>query len=96
MSDNTFLVVLTAASIGLVVLLVARWKLNAFIALLVASMFMGIAAVSRGISFTPAGGAAKPLAMVDVLEMFQTGMGKTLGGIGAILVLGAILGNLGR
>lgn len=94
MSDNTFLVVLTAASIGLVILLVARWKMNAFIALLVASMLMGIAAVTRGISGTPAGGAAKPLAMLDVLEMFQTGMGKTLGAIGAILVLGAILGKL--
>jgi H+/gluconate symporter-like permease len=51
-------------------------------------------AVTRGLPYTSADGATRTLALNDIVEMFQTGMGRTLGGIGAILCLGAILGKL--
>jgi GntP family gluconate:H+ symporter len=65
--------------IALLVMLVAWRKLNAFVALFAAALFVGLAA---GLS---------PLA---VLKAFQDGIGATLGGIVAVLALGAMVGRL--
>lgn len=85
---------MTLTAIGLLVFLVARLKISAFIALMLSSLFLGGMAVFRGLPYTPVDGIQRALLLTDIVEMFQTGMGKTLGGIGAILCLGAILGKL--
>jgi GntP family gluconate:H+ symporter len=94
MSDNTFLLAMTLTAIGLLVFLVARLKLNAFLGLTLSSLFLGGMAVARGLPYTSADRVKRALALNDIVEMFQTGMGRTLGGIGAILCLGAMLGKL--
>jgi GntP family gluconate:H+ symporter len=73
------LVTLALAAVGALVLLVTWLKLNAFLALLGVALVFGRAA---GLSWTAALGA------------FQDGMGATLGGVAAVLVLGAMIGRL--
>ena len=65
--------------IGLLFLLIARVKLNAFLAFLLVSLFVGV---------------AEGMDALDVVESIQTGVGKTLGGLVLILGLGAMLGKL--
>lgn len=92
--DST-LIALTGLAIGALVLLVTRWKINAFIALLVASLIVGGGAVLLGhgkVQLTPA--QPVPFTLIDVLKSFQEGLGGTLGGIAAVLGLGAMLGRL--
>ena len=91
--DSIFLLLLTMGVIGLLILMVARLKINAFIALMLSSLLLGSGAAWRGLSFTPTGGVPRPLTLIDVVEIFQSGMGKTLGSIGAIICLGAMLGK---
>lgn len=67
-----------AAVVGLVVLL-SRFKLNAFLGLLLASVFVGI------------GTGMKP---VEIAKAFQDGMGTTLGFIAIVVGLGTMLGRL--
>ncbi|HYE33022.1 MAG TPA: gluconate:H+ symporter [Methylomirabilota bacterium] len=74
-----FLLLLALFALGLLVALVTWRKWNAFIALLLASMLVGI------------GAGLPPLA---ALVAFQEGLGATLGGIAGILALGAMLGKL--
>jgi GntP family gluconate:H+ symporter len=91
--DSQFLVYLTLGVIGFLVLMVAKFRLHAFIALMLSALLLGAGTVWRGLSFTPASGTPQLLTMLDVVKLFQTGMGNTLGGIGAILCLGAMLGK---
>ena len=74
-----FLLLLAFGAIGLLVLLVTWLKWNAFLALFLAALLVGI------------GGGLAPLA---ALKAFQDGMGATLGGIAAVIALGAIVGKL--
>ncbi|MEO6245083.1 MAG: gluconate:H+ symporter, partial [Opitutaceae bacterium] len=64
---------------ALLVTLVTWRKLNGFIALLLAAMLVGL------------GAGMAPLA---ALKAFQDGVGATLGGIAAVIALGAMLGKL--
>jgi GntP family gluconate:H+ symporter len=73
------LLLIAFAGIGLLVVLVTWWKLNAFVALFIAALFVGIAA------------GMEPLA---VLKAFQDGIGVTLGGIAGVIALGAMVGRL--
>src|SRR5688572_15504231 len=73
------LLVLALIAIGILVALVTWRKLNAFLALFVAALIVGI-------------GAGMP--PLDALKAFQDGMGATLGGIAAVIALGAIVGKL--
>jgi GntP family gluconate:H+ symporter len=92
-SDSTYIVILTLATIAALVLMVAKLRINAFIALTISSLILGSGVVLRGLPFTPAGEATRALTLLDVVAIFQTGMGKTLGGIGGIVCLGAMLGK---
>jgi GntP family gluconate:H+ symporter len=74
-----FLLLLALVAIGVLVVLVTWRKLNAFLALFVAALIVGI------------GGGMEPLA---ALKAFQDGIGATLGGIAAVIALGAIVGKL--
>ena len=73
------LLLIAFAGIGLLVVLVTWRKLNAFVAVFIAALFVGIAA------------GMAPLA---VLKAFQEGIGATLGGIAAVIALGAMVGRL--
>ncbi len=66
-------------SIALIVFLIMKVKLNAFIALTIAGLFLGIAA---------------QMPLDKVATSFQTGMGSTLGFLATVLGLGTILGKM--
>ncbi len=87
--DDLKLILLALASIGALVLLVTWAKLNAFIALVIASLIVGTGAVLMG---RTSGGS--PYTMLAVARSIRDGLGATLGGIAAVLGLGAMLGKL--
>ncbi|RME94139.1 MAG: gluconate transporter [Bacteroidetes bacterium] len=67
------------ASIVLLLLLVLRFRLHAFLALLLAAIFCGLLAGMPGL---------------DIVETITKGMGGTLGFVATIIGLGAILGGV--
>lgn len=67
------------ASILLLLLLISGVKLNAFIALIIAAFFVGI---------------AKEMPFQDLINSIQNGVGSTLGSLILIIAFGVILGNL--
>ncbi len=73
------LLLLALGGLALLVVLMAWLKVNPFVALLLAALVVGWGA----------GGAAG-----SVLKSFQDGLGATLGGIAAVISLGAMLGRL--
>lgn len=77
--SQLFLVLIVFAAIALLLLLVLKFKINAFISLLIVSMFVGLAA---------------GMPPVDVLNSIQNGMGSTLGFVATVVGLGAIFGAL--
>lgn len=79
LSQNTTLLISALLSVIGLVVLIARFRMNAFVALVLASLAMGIAA---GMNLS------------DVATAFQNGVGKILGGIGMIIGLGTLLGKL--
>jgi len=78
LSPNGLLLLALAAIIGLIVL-IARFKCNAFIALMLASLVVGV-------------GSGMPLPGIS--KSFQEGVGNTLGFLAMIIGLGTILGKL--
>jgi GntP family gluconate:H+ symporter len=79
LSREVTLLSCTVLAIVALVVLVARFKLNAFLALMLASLFVGI---SSGMP---------PL---NVAKAFQTGVGNTLGFIAVVVGLGTMLGKM--
>lgn len=77
-SSPALLLCTLLAVIGLVVL-VARFKVHAFVALILASLAVGL---------------ASPLPLADVVKAFQEGVGNTLGFIAVVVGLGTMLGRL--
>ena len=73
------LIAVALVGISLLVLLVTRAKLNAFAALLASALFVG---------------AFSGRPMLGMAKAFQEGMGATLGGVAAVIALGAMLGKL--
>ncbi|WP_414662256.1 GntT/GntP/DsdX family permease [Horticoccus sp. 23ND18S-11] len=78
-SSPLYLLLVALAGIALLVGLVTGRKLNAFLALLIAAVAVGL------------GAGMAPLA---ALKAFQDGVGATLGGIAAVIALGAMVGRL--
>ena len=64
-------------SVALIILLTARLKVHPFVALLLVAIFYGI------VSGMP---------LNQIISSVNTGFGKTLGGIGMIIILGVIIG----
>lgn len=98
------LIALAVASIGVLVVLVIRWKVNAFIALVAAALIVGAGAVAMGLpeierlktiekGETPWKNKA-PLTLLRVIGAFQDGIGAALASTAAIIALGIILGKL--
>jgi len=77
--DPTSLLLLATAAVAVLIVLIAWLRINAFLALLLAAVMMGL-----GSGMAPA----------KVVAAFQDGMGATLGGIAGVLGLGTILGGL--
>jgi len=78
-SSTTTLLLLAVAAIAVLVVLVTWRKWNAFIALFMASLVVGVGA---------------GLGPMVTLKHFQDGLGATMGGIAAVIALGAMLGKL--
>lgn len=68
-----------AVAVGGLIVLIARLKVNAFVALLLASLFVGLATGAN---------------LQDVLQAMAAGMGGVLGSVAVIIGLGAIFGQL--
>ncbi|HEU4566460.1 MAG TPA: gluconate:H+ symporter [Marmoricola sp.] len=78
-THDTRLIVVTVLAIGLIVGLIVGLKLHPFLALILGSGFVGLAA---GVS------------AADVISNFETGVGATLQEVGLLIALGAMLGKL--
>ena len=72
-------ILILIASIFLLLFLISAVKLNAFISLIIASFFVGI---------------AKSMLFPDIITSLQQGIGTTLGSLILIIALGVILGNI--
>lgn len=79
MEHSMYLLLITVISIVLLLILVMRFKIHAFISLLLVSAFVGLGA---GMGFD------------EVLTSIQEGMGGILGFIAIIVGLGSILGKM--
>lgn len=88
------LLLVALAAIALLVVLVTRFKLNAFISLMLASLLVGAAAVLMGGHLKDASGKISAYTMVAVVKSFSDGLGATLGSIAAVIGLGTMLGKL--
>ncbi len=75
----TELLIVTASSIALLLILVLRFKIHAFLALILVSIMVGIA---TGLNFE------------KILNSIQEGMASTLGYIAVVVGLGAIFGEI--
>lgn len=79
MSSDTQLIGAALAGIALVLFLIVRAKLHAFVALLIGSLVIGVAA---GMPFQ------------SVLDSISTGVGSTLASIAVVVGLGAMFGRM--
>ncbi len=79
------LLILAFGTIVGLVLLIAKFKCNAFVALILASLAVGL-------------GSGMPLVAIGtqpgIVESFELGVAKTLGGLAMIIGLGTVLGKL--
>src|SRR6185503_14491870 len=87
-------ILLALAGIVVLVLLVTRLKVNAFISLVIASLIVGGGVVLTRHQVMDASGRLVSYSMLRATRSFQAGLGVTLGGIAAVLGLGTMLGNL--
>jgi len=78
LSPNGLLGLAAVAIVGLIVL-IARFKCNAFVALILAALFVGL-------------GSGMPL--TAIASSFEAGVARTLGGLAMIIGLGTVLGKL--
>lgn len=79
MSANTNILLFAVLSVVILVLLIVRWKVSSFIALIAASVLLGLCAGMEPARF---------------MQSFQDGVGGVLGSIAMIIALGAVLGKV--
>ena len=79
MVQGTPLLVYAAVSIVALVVLIARFKLNPFVTLVVVSLALGVAV---------------GMPMAGIVKAFETGVGNTLGHIALVVALGTMLGKM--
>ena len=77
-ANGDFLILLTVASLALLLFLILVVKLHAFLALLISSMAMGL---------------ASGMPPEKVLKSIQTGFGDALGFIAVVVGMGAMIGR---
>lgn len=88
------LIISALIAVGALVLLITRAKINAFIALLLASLLVGAGAVVGQHQLADGSGKLIPYTLPGVVKSFSDGLGATLGGIAAVVGLGTMLGRL--
>lgn len=107
-STNAFLLLLALSAIAILVLLVTWRKVNAFLALMIAALVVGIGAGFAPLPPEMANMSESGKVLMDAfsphpsvwdrialtLKQFQEGLGATLGGIAGVIALGAMLGRL--
>jgi GntP family gluconate:H+ symporter len=76
--DASLLVWAAVAIVGLI-LLIARWKVNSFVALVLAALFVGL---------------CSGMDLAEIGKGFQEGVGRVLGDIAMIVGLGTLLGKM--
>jgi GntP family gluconate:H+ symporter len=79
LSPNTSLLLCVAAGVLGLILLIAQFKLNSVLALVLASLFVGVTSGMK---------------LPDIATAFQQGVGKVLGDIAMVVGLGTVLGKL--
>ena len=79
MQENAGLLLILLAAIVMIIVLVVKFRVHSFLALMLASFVVGA-------------GAGMPLP--GIAESFEKGMGGTLGFLAAIIGLGSILGKM--
>src|SRR4051812_6948801 len=79
MSHDATLILSAVASVAVLIPLIARYKLNAFVALILASLLAGILA---------------GMDLPDIARSFSEGVGNVLSSIAMVVGLGAILGKM--
>jgi Gnt-I system low-affinity gluconate transporter len=84
----TYLMCLMVAAVIVLLILILKLRMQAFLALILASLFVAI-----GSSKELTGGAGK-LELTQIGDQIQAGMGSSLGFIATIIGLGAIFGSL--
>lgn len=77
--STTFLLLIVLAAVVFLLFLVLKLKINAFIALILTSMFVGI---------------ATGMPLDSIIDSMQKGMGGTLGFVATVVGLGAIFGQM--
>jgi GntP family gluconate:H+ symporter len=79
MHSNAFLLSCAVLAVAVLVFLIIRLKISSFLALIMASVFLGLCAGMEPARF---------------LESFQNGVGAVLGSIAMVIALGTILGKI--
>ncbi len=79
LSHNASLLIYAAVTIVGLIFLIGKYKLNPFIALIIAGLFMGLISGMK---------------LGDIAKSYQTGVGNVLGFIAIVLGLGTMLGKL--
>nr|WP_203673186.1 MULTISPECIES: gluconate:H+ symporter [unclassified Streptomyces] len=78
-AGDTRLGIAALVGIAVIIVLITRWKVHAFLALTIGSLVLGAV-------------AGAPLA--KAVTSFTTGLGSTVAGVGVLIALGAVLGKL--
>ncbi|MFC3419084.1 gluconate:H+ symporter [Salinicoccus hispanicus] len=79
MSNEVWLIIATIIGIALLLFLIMKVQLHAFVSLLIASLFIGL---------------ATGMSPMDIIDVIETGMGGTLGFIAVVVGLGAMFGEV--
>lgn len=79
-ADTTWLVTTLVLAIALILFLILKWRVQAFVALLVASVFVGV--------------FSGTMELTEVGQTIQSSMGGSLGFIATVIGLGAIFGAM--
>src|SRR5215813_1390009 len=79
LSHNTSLLLFTLIAVAGLVLLIARFKVNSIVAIILAALFIGL---------------TNGMELAAIMKRFTEGVGSVLGSIAMILGLGSMLGKL--
>ena len=79
MSHDARLIISAAGAVLLLIILIARWKVNSFVALIIASLFAGFCA---------------GMELPTIAKSFGDGVGAVLSSVAMVVGLGAILGKM--
>ena len=85
------LLAIAAGGIGLLLLLIIRFKVHAFLALLIVSVLVGLAA---GLPLATIPATDDQPEQLGIIPAIIAGMGGTLGSVAILVALGAMLGKI--